>query len=296
MSYKDIATTLFMCEKSVQRYLALFHGTGAVTPQPPTGGPSKVLNDLEEFTIMQSIIYKPTIYLHEVQEHLYNTTGKWVSASTVCRTIKAKDFTRKKVQVIALQQSEQRRIEFMVQVAATHSPDMFIWIDETGSDRRNSIRKYGYSLRGITPRVCQLHVSGKRISAIPVLTTRGIEDLYLTSGSVNGDIFEDFICQCVLPILLPYNGHNPRSVVLIDNASIHHLDRVQEIITGCGARLCFLPPYSPDLMPLEEVFSKVKYMLKANDSLFRVTTDPELLIKLAFSSVTQQDCIGYIRP
>ena len=149
-------------------------------------------------------------------------------------------------------------------------------------------------MRGITPRVCQLHVSGKRISAIPVFTTRGIEDLYLTSGSVNGDIFEDFICQCILPILLPYNGHNPRSVVLIDNASIHHLDRVQEIITGCGARLCFLPSYSPDLMPLEEVFSKVKYMLKANDSLFHVTTDPELLIKLAFSSVTQQDCIGRV--
>ena len=100
-----------------------------------------------------------------------------------------KEFTRKKVQVIALQQSEQRRIEFIVQVAASYNPDMFIWINETGSDRRNSIRKYGYSLRGITPRICQLHVSGKRISAIPVLTTRDIEDLYLTSGSVNGDRF-----------------------------------------------------------------------------------------------------------
>ena len=106
----------------------------------------------------------------------------------------------------------------MVQVAASYNPDMFIWIDETGSDRRNSIRKYGYSLRGITPRICQLRVSGKRISAIPVLTTRGIEDLYLTSGSVNGDIFEDIICRCVLPILLPFDGQNPRSVVLLDNA------------------------------------------------------------------------------
>ena len=131
----------------------------------------------------------------------------------------------------------------------------------------------------------------ERISAIPVLTTRGIEDLYLTSGSVNGDVLEDFICQCVLPIDLPYNGQNPRSVVL-DNASIHHLDRVQEIITMCGAKLCFLPPYSPDLMPLEEVFAKVKYMLNANASLYRVTKDPELLIKLTFSSATGEDCIG----
>ena len=85
----------------------------------------------------------------------------------------------------------------MAQIAASYHPDMFIWIDETGSDRRNSIRKYGYSLRGITPRTYQLRVSGKRISAIPVLTTRGIEDLYLTLGSVNGDIFEDFIIMSV---------------------------------------------------------------------------------------------------
>lgn len=91
---------------------------------------------------------------------------------------------------------------------------------------RNSKWKYGYSLRDITPCVCQLHVSGRRISAIPVLTTRGIEDLYLISGSVNGDVFEDFICQCVLPILLPYDGQNPGSVVFLDNASIHRLDRV----------------------------------------------------------------------
>jgi transposase len=111
-------------------------------------------------------------------------------------------------------------------------------------------------------------------------------DLYLTSGSVNGDIFEDFVCWCVLPIL-PFDGQNPRSVVLLDNASIHHLDRVHEIITGCGARLCFLPPYSTDLMSLEEVFAKVKYKLNASGSLYRVTTDPELLIKLAFSCYTR---------
>ena len=50
-----------------------------------------------------------------------------------------------------------------------------------------------------------------------------------------------------------------------------------------------------DLMPLGEVFAKVKYALNANASLYCVTTDPELLIKLAFSTVTQEDCIVYIK-
>ena len=88
------------------------------------------------------------------------------------------------------------------------------------------------------------------------MTTRGIEDVYVCADSGNGDVFEDFVCQCVLPVILPFDGNNPRLVVVMDNASIHHVQRVYDIITGVGARLVFLPPYSPDLMPLEEVFSK----------------------------------------
>jgi transposase len=92
-----------------------------------------------------------------------------------------------------------------------------------------------------------------------------------------------------------FQWHNPNSIVVLDNASIHHVERVRDIVTGVGARLCFLPPYSPDLMPLEEVFSKVKYCLKESDNAYLATSQPELLVKLAFSTITQKDCIGYIR-
>ena len=129
------------------------------------------------------------------------------------------------------------------------------------------------------------------------MTTRGIEDVYVYKGSVDGEVFQQFFCQCVLPIILPFDGNNPWSIVVMDNASIHHLERVYDIITGVGARLVFLPPYSPDLMPLEEVFSKVKAVLKANDSIYLSTLTPSLIVKLAFGTVTQTDCllIGYIR-
>ena len=156
---------------------------------------------------------------------------------------------------IALQQTETKRIQFMSEISI-YDPDMLIWIDETGSTRRNSIRSYGYSLRGTTPCTHILRVSGEQLSAIPVMATRGIEDVFACKGSVDGEVFQQFLCQCVLPIILPFDGNNPWSVVVMDNASIHHLERVYDIITGIGARLVFLPPYSPDLMPLEEVFSK----------------------------------------
>ena len=81
---------------------------------------------------------------------------------------------------------------------------------------------------------------------------------------------------------------------IIHNASIHHLERIEDI-TGVGAKiLLFLPPYSPDLMPLEEVFSKIKSKLKANDELY-ITTMPDLLVKMAFCAITGSDCLGYIQ-
>ena len=111
---------------------------------------------------------------------------------------------------------------------------------------------------------------------------------------INGDKFEEFLCQCLLPIIMPYDGNNARSVVVMDNASIHHLDRVKDIITGIGAKLIFLPPYSPDLMPLEEVFAEVKSLLRANDSLYIASTTPELVVNSALSTITQEHCLGYI--
>ena len=69
----------------------------------------------------------------------------------------------------------------------------------------------------------------------------------------------------MLLIILPFDGNNPLSVLVMNNASIHHLERIEEIIIGVGAKILFLPPYNPDLMPLEEVLSKVKSILEAND-------------------------------
>ena len=133
------------------------------------------------------------------------------------------------------------------------------------------------------------------MSAIPVMTTPGIEDVYTTTGNVNGEKFVEFFCQCVLPIIMHSDGEHPHSIVVMDNASIHHLNKEHEIITEVGSKLCFLLPYSLDLMPLEEVFSKVKYFLKANDNAYLCTSSPEDMVKLAFSTITQDSCINYIK-
>ena len=84
--------------------------------------------------------------------------------------------------------------------------------------------------------------------------SREMEDVYLTEDNVNGDIFEHFVGSCLLPILMPFNGVNTQSVIVMDNCSVHYLESSGDDQVWVR----FLPPYSPDL---NLVFSKVKSLI-----------------------------------
>ena len=94
---------------------------------------------------------------------------------------------------------------------------------------------------------------------------------------------------------MPFNGTNPRSIVIMDNASIHHVKEVVSTIEGVGALIKFLPPYSPDLNPVEEVFAQVKHWITLNDTVFQATLNPRILIAMAFNLVSQENCLSYIK-
>ena len=90
------------------------------------------------------------------------------------------------------------------------------------------------------------------------------------------------------------NAVQCRSIVVIDNASIHHIDKVVQLVSSVGALLWFLPPYSPDLNPLEPVFSQVKSYLNNDSVAYRISDNPRLFVHVAFTSVTHEHCLGHI--
>lgn len=92
---------------------------------------------------------------------------------------------------------------------------------------------------------------------------------------------------------MPYNGTNPNSVVTLDNCSIHHVQDVVDLIHSVGAPVVFLPPYSPDLIPIEECFNKLKLFLLEHDAAFQAAPDPTMLISTAFASVSSEDCAAW---
>lgn len=146
----------------------LYNPTGNVSPTAQKHGPQRILNEVEELMILNCFLGNPGVYLEEVQQHLFDKCGTWVSKSTLCREAKRMGLNRK-MREIASQRSDIARASFMGQVE-TMNTDMFVWVDETGSDKRNVMWHYAYTLRGVTPINYCLYIPGKRISAISALS------------------------------------------------------------------------------------------------------------------------------
>ena len=81
--------------------------------------------------------------------------------------------------------------------------------------------------------------------------------------------------------------------MVMDNASIHHADQIVDSLEDLGVLVYFLPPYSPDLNPIEELFSKVKSAMRANEYILE-DYDLETSILCGFISVTSEDCLNWI--
>ena len=113
------------------------------------------------------------------KKKLLEETGTNVEISTICRFIKKSNFTQKKIQLIAKQRSDELRAYYYYDMLVFKGhPEMLIFVDETGTDRRNCLRHFGYSLQGQPAISHQLLVQGRRVSAIAAISTNGLLDCY----------------------------------------------------------------------------------------------------------------------
>ena len=134
-------------------------------------------------------------------------------------------------------------------------PKRLIFIDETGTStamaRVRGRAKRGHRLIGKVP-----HGHWKTMTFLAGLSPDGFVAPFVIDRPVNGDIFQDWIERCLVPVL------KPGDTVIMDNLPAHKRDTVRTTIEAAGASLLYLPPYSPDLNPIEMAFSKLKALLR----------------------------------
>lgn len=135
--------------------------------------------------------------------------------------------------------------------------------------------------------VCNVpHGHWKIISTIAAMTTQGIIASASFDGATDGELFLVFVREGLVPLL------RPDQVVVMDNLPPHTQEPVREAIESTGARLLLLPPYSPDLNPIELAIAKIKGVLRR----MAVREVPRLFdaIGQALACITPQDALHYL--
>lgn len=290
----EIAANLSVDTSTVQRIVSKFDATGQVSKKTYSSKNAILkLSKPVQLTVLQLVLAKPDIYLWQIKQELKFFFDLDVCASSICKLLRKSNFSRKKLQLVAAQQDIEIRTQYTSDVSV-YSQHNLIFLDETGCDRRDAIRKYGYGLRGKPSKCQKLLVRGERISVIAAMTSSCVLDIKIVKGGVKGSDFIDFINFNLLPHMLAFNGSNPNSVIILDNCSIHHVSGAVQSMVQNESLVQFLPPYSPDYNPIELLFSKVKSVLRAMETELSVTNDIETTVLAAFSSITSDDCKAWV--
>ena len=212
---------------------------------------------------------------------MYFEHAKLWNPSIIWKELIRRGLTLQVVTKVATQRDEKEREQYRFVIKHLVDPNFLeqvVFMDETGRSKNAARRRRHWSKKGVTPLVkaaylgehdptytmiaaCDVNGFIKEACDV-VLRKKGKNDKDPTRGTVDGDRFALWVEECLVPILGNYQRREPRSIVILDNASIHHSDRIRDLILDACAHIIYLSPYSPDYNPIELMFNMYKMSVK----------------------------------
>jgi transposase len=167
-----------------------------------------------------------------------------------------------------------------------HSAQDLVFIDESGV-RTDLTRAYGRAPKGERVPEAVPHGPWQMLTIVGALTTRGVQASMTVDAATDTDVFLTFIEQVLVPTL------RPGQVVVLDNLRAHKHRKVRALLRARQCRLVYLPPYSPDLNPIEPAWSKLKTFLRAAKARLRPAL--EQAVGIGLGTITAQNAQGWFR-
>ena len=248
-STSEVAERFDVSPAFVRRLKQRFRQTGSLAPRPGGRGPVlKLAARLDE--LRQAVQERPDATPAEHRQRLRLP----VSRVTVWRMLRRLGLTRKKKSTHAAERERpdvvQARREWPEKLAGV-DPDDLVFLDETGAATTLQ-RTHGYGPKGERV-VATVALGGwQRVTFVGALTNTGLVAPWALEGAMTGAWFLAYVEQGLVPTL------RPGQVVVMDNLPCHKVAGIAEALHGAGCRLVYLPPYSPDLNPIENAFAKLK--------------------------------------
>ncbi|GBB99685.1 hypothetical protein RclHR1_00360034 [Rhizophagus clarus] len=209
LSTVDIANTLHMSKSIVNKIIKRYNRWACVeNPFKGIPGRRKQFSN-EDLEILRNLITeKVDWYLDELVYEMECITGKRVSVAALWRSLQYLGITRKKLHKAALERNEIIRAHYLATIGEHYTQNQLIFLDESAKDER-----------------------------------KGFVAVDIFEGSCDRKKFVDFVLDQVVPIMNPYPGDN--SVIVMDNAKIHHDNELVVLLEELGCRVVFLPLTPP---------------------------------------------------
>lgn len=161
-----------------------------------------------------------------------------------------------------------------------------VFIDETGAST-NMVRTRGRAPQGERCVASAPHGNWETTTFIAGLRHDGITAPMVADGPIDGEFFLEYVRQFLCPTL------KCNDIVIADNLSSHKVAGVREAIEAVGAKIIYLPAYSPDLNPIEKMFSKLKAMLRKAAA--RTTEMLQKEIRKIIDAISPDECSNYFK-
>jgi transposase len=253
LSTPEVASKYKVSPAWVRRLKQRRRHSGEVGPRTQRHGPRPSWESYAD-RLKEAINAQPDSTLEELRQRL----GLTVALSTLWRAVDALGLSFKKKVARAAEQDrpdvQQQRQQFKAN-QENLDPEKLVFLDETWAST-NMTRLYGWAAVGERLVEAVPHGHWKRTTFVAGLRIGGLIAAMTVDGSINGDLFMAYLEQVLIPSL------KPGDVVVMDNLAVHKRAGVRQAIEKAGCTVLYLPPYSPDLNPIEKVFSKLKALLR----------------------------------
>ncbi|KAI7963684.1 hypothetical protein MJO29_004111 [Puccinia striiformis f. sp. tritici] len=291
--------------QSFDRWTQLYHKTQRVVRDPQeydVRGRHSLLSSEDRDFMIELVRTEPGLFLDKMRERLYDHGGTLVGINTLQQTLVEKlSITLKKPNTVNIRKNLPYKYRWIAKMANVPAeflvftgkscpsllffplsgpdrPHIFFTsaTDESGICSRDLLRSFSRSTRGEQASRYQLEMNAPRYSLIPAISYYGVLAMTVVDHTVRAQDFEHYLKWKVLPRMNRYPDVN--SVLVMDNAAIHRRPRVARLCRAAGVKLVYLPPYCPELNPIEVCFSQVKSSLRRTQALANAA-DPTWLIR-----------------
>ncbi|WP_426435316.1 IS630 family transposase [Bradyrhizobium genosp. P] len=283
-SCRIVAARFGVAVSSVVKWSQRYRATGSVAPGKMGGHRKPVLEPHRAF-IKERIRQTPHLTLHKLKDELA-ARGVKVSHNAVWTFLRREGLRFKKT-LFALEQARAdvaRRRRRWRSWQASLDPQRLVFIDETW------IKTSMAPLRGWGPKGERVggfapHGHWRTLTFLGALRCDGLTAPCVFDGPINGECFRAYVEQQLIPVL------KPGDIVIMDNLGSHKSAALRRAIRGAGAKLWYLPPYSPDLNPIEQAFAKIKHWMRIAQK--RTLEDTWRHIGDLVATIQPRECSNY---